>query len=246
MLSKITALIRRLVLREKSSSEAYVAHLRRKGMKIGKGVKFYSPENTTVDEQYPWMITIGDYVRIAHGVVILTHDYSWAVLKRQPPEGEAEGAILGTSGHVKIGNNVFVGMNAIITRNVTIGNNVVIGAGSVVTRDCLDNGVYAGSPARKVMELDEFYRKRQAAQLREAEELARGYYERFGKKPEKEIFHEYFMLFADAKQTAESEVFREKMKKCDNPEASYSYLEQNKPLFIDYDAFLEHCFPEAQ
>lgn len=54
--------------------------------------------------------------------------------------------MLGASGVVEIGDNVFIGMNTIIERNVKIGNNVVIGAGSVVTKDCEPNSVYAGAP----------------------------------------------------------------------------------------------------
>ena len=81
------------------------------------------------------MITIGNHVRITEGVKILTHDYAWAVLKTET------GAILGASGTVKIGDNVFIGMNTVITRNVEIGNNVIIGAGSVVTSSCNQNSV---------------------------------------------------------------------------------------------------------
>lgn len=52
--------------------------------------------------------------------------------------------ILGASGIVEIGNNVFIGMNTIIERNVKIGDNVVVGAGSLVTKDCESDSVYAG------------------------------------------------------------------------------------------------------
>lgn len=69
------------------------------------------------------------------------------------------GVILGASGTVKIGDNVFIGMNTIITRNVEIGNNVIIGAGSVVTSSCDHNGVYAGVPAKRIMSIDEYYEK---------------------------------------------------------------------------------------
>ena len=63
-------------------------------------------------------------MRITEGVKILTHDYSWSVLKLYESVSENPGAILGASGTVKIGDNVFIGMNTIITRNVEIGNNV--------------------------------------------------------------------------------------------------------------------------
>ena len=112
----------------------------------------------------PWLISMGDNVRITHVVIILTHDYSWSVLKKLPHKG---GAVFGAQAPVKIGNNVFVGMNAIITRGVTIGDNVIIGAGSVVTHDCESNSVYAGSPAKKIMTIDEYYAKREEKQFEE-------------------------------------------------------------------------------
>ena len=122
----------------------------------------YVPTKTLIDEQYPWMISIGNHVRITEGVKILTHDYSWSVLKNY------RGGVFGASGIVEIGDNVFIGMNAIIERNVKIGNNVVIGAGSIVTKDCEENSVYAGVPAKRIMNIDEFLMKRRDKQLDEA------------------------------------------------------------------------------
>ena len=66
---------------------------------------------------------------------------------------------------MEIGNNVFIGVNAVITRGVTIGNNVIIGAGSVVVKDCQANSVYAGNPAKRIMSLDAFYEKRKNSNL---------------------------------------------------------------------------------
>ena len=50
---------------------------------------------------------------------------------------------------VKIGDNVWIGANAIILPEVEIGNNCVVGAGSVVTK-CFfdDNLIIAGNPAK--------------------------------------------------------------------------------------------------
>ena len=49
---------------------------------------------------------------------------------------------------VLIGENVFIGMNAIILKGTIIGNNCVIGAGSVVHGTFEDNCVIAGNPAK--------------------------------------------------------------------------------------------------
>lgn len=45
-------------------------------------------------------------------------------------------------GEISIGNNVWIGANCVILKDVHIGNNVVIGAGSVVTHDIEDNTVF--------------------------------------------------------------------------------------------------------
>src|SRR5207247_9840370 len=48
---------------------------------------------------------------------------------------------------VKIADNVWIGMNAVILKGVTIGENSVVAAGSVVTKNVEPNTVVAGNPA---------------------------------------------------------------------------------------------------
>lgn len=145
---------RRCVYGVAENSESFVTYLRRMGVSIGDGTVFYDPTTTTVDTQNPQMLKIGNNVRITKGVTILTHDYSWSVLSGV--YGECLGGVAG----VTIGNNVFVGVNAVILKGSKIGNNVIIGAGSVVSHYCEDNAVYAGVPARKICTLKEFYYKK--------------------------------------------------------------------------------------
>lgn len=40
----------------------------------------YAPTKTFIDEQYPWMISTGNHVRITECVKILAHNYLWSVL----------------------------------------------------------------------------------------------------------------------------------------------------------------------
>ena len=51
------------------------------------------------------------------------------------------------TGPVKIGDNVWIGMNAVILKGVTIGDNSVVAAGAVVTRSVPTNTIVAGNPA---------------------------------------------------------------------------------------------------
>lgn len=51
-----------------------------------------------------------------------------------------------------IGDNVWIGMNAVILPGVSIGSNVAIGANSVVNRDLPDNVIAVGNPCRVVKE----------------------------------------------------------------------------------------------
>jgi acetyltransferase-like isoleucine patch superfamily enzyme len=54
---------------------------------------------------------------------------------------------------VRIADNVWVGMNAIILKGVTIGENSVVAAGAVVSRDVPANVIVAGNPAAVVRHL---------------------------------------------------------------------------------------------
>lgn len=234
--------IRNIILKEKASSERFVAYLRKKGIKVGEGVRFYSPSNTLIDITNPHLLSLGNYVRITHGVVILTHDYSWAVLKRFEDSGCDKGAIFGAEAPVRIGNNVFIGMNAIITRGVSIEDNVIIGAGSVVTKDCKTNGVYAGNPAKRIMSLAEYRAKRERLQFEEAKAIAIEYKKRFQKNPPIEIFREYFMLFCTIEEAKSIPAFCTQLKTSGNYEDSLLYMSANERMFGNYREFLKACF----
>ena len=228
----IRKLLRNLILGEKADSRRFVAHLRKKGARIGENVRFYSPLHTLVDMTCPCLLTMGNDISVAHGVVILTHDYAWSVLRES---GECPGEVLGAQAPVKIGNNVFIGVNAVITRGVTVGDNVIIGAGSVVTGDCESGWVYGGNPARKLMTLEQYREKRRGKQQEEAMTLVRAYRDRFGVHPPREVLSEYFMLFCGMEEAKTVPAFRRQMGK------HTAFQEERQPPYESYEAFLDAC-----
>lgn len=100
----------------------------------------------------PWLITIGKNVFITDGVKFETHDGGTLLFRNQVPDLEITKPI-------RIGNNVYIGNNAIILPGVSIGNNVIIGAGAVVTKDIPSNSVAVGVPARVIKSIDSYYKK---------------------------------------------------------------------------------------
>ena len=54
------------------------------------------------------------------------------------------------SAPIIIEDNVCIGMNCIILKNVTIGQNSIIAAGSVVVKDVEPNSLYGGNPCKKI------------------------------------------------------------------------------------------------
>lgn len=161
----IKSMIFHFLYGHKASSELYADYLRSKGMVVGEHTVIYTPRECTIDETRPWMIEIGSNVSITKGVTILTHGYDWSVFKGM------YGDVLGSAGHVKIGNNVFIGMNSTILKGVTVGDNVVIGANSLINKDVPSNSVVVGNPQRVVCSIDEYLEKRRAAQFDEALDL---------------------------------------------------------------------------
>lgn len=118
-----------------------LAYLKSTGVRIGKNTMISLRAKIDVRRG---QVTIGDNCHITYGCVLLSHDGS---TKQHNPSDDG-------SGYIKVGNNVFIGVNSIVMRNVSIGDNSIIGAGSVVTRNIPSGVIASGNPARIVRRIE--------------------------------------------------------------------------------------------
>ena len=120
------------------------------GAKIEQDCEIY--RNVSFGSE-PYLIKIGDNVRITEGVKLITHDGGVWTLRKM---GLLENADI--FGKIEIGDNVHIGMNAIIMQNIKIGKNCIVGCGAVVTKDILDNSIAVGIPAKVIKTIDQYYK----------------------------------------------------------------------------------------
>lgn len=107
---------------------------------IGKYV--YIGHNTSITKA-----TIGNYCSIASNVSIWMGEHELDKISTNSIFYEAQYAEL-TKKDCIIGNDVWIGVDAIIRRWITIGNGAVIGANSFVNVDIPPYAIVAGSPAK--------------------------------------------------------------------------------------------------
>ena len=121
------------------------------GVKIGDNCEIYPSVNFGSE---PYLISLGNHVRINSGVQLITHDGGvWVLREYLDILGHEK---IDLFGQIKIGNNVHIGTNAIIMPNVIIGNNCIIGCGAIVTKNIPDNSIVVGVPARVIKSIDEY------------------------------------------------------------------------------------------
>ena len=113
------------------------------GYNITVGDNFYANYNLIILDVAP--VKIGDNVFIAPNVSIYTAGH--------PVHPKARNSMYEYGIPIEIGNDCWIGGNAVICPGVKIGNGVVIGAGSVVTHDIPDNVVAAGNPCKVLREI---------------------------------------------------------------------------------------------
>ena len=130
------------------------------GLKLGKGVRinsnsFFSTSNIQIgdntfinrfcqvhDGLMGGKLSVGRNCFISFNVVfcLVTH-------KIGTPQQRAGQRL---SGDISIGDGTWIGCNVIIMPNVKIGKGCIIAAGSLVNRDCEDNCMFGGVPAKLI------------------------------------------------------------------------------------------------
>ncbi|MES2353049.1 MAG: acyltransferase [Pseudomonadota bacterium] len=117
---------------------------------IGEGSRIWSAAE----------VIVGDRVLISHGVNVhdtnshpidatVRHMHSRQILT----VGHPRQIDTINSASVKIGNDVWIGFNAIVMKGVEIGEGSIVAAGSLVTADVPPRTVVGGNPARVIREL---------------------------------------------------------------------------------------------
>ena len=92
-------------------------------------------------------VSIGHHVNLAQGITVtaLNHNFQDA-MRRIDEQGVSTRPVV-------IGDDVWIGANAVILPGVTIGSHAVIAAGAVVTKDVPSQTVVGGVPARVIREI---------------------------------------------------------------------------------------------
>ncbi|HEY4285032.1 MAG TPA: acyltransferase [Chthoniobacterales bacterium] len=113
--------------------------------KIGSleiGNFFFVNHYAVIDCHY--RIVIGDRVMIGPHTYIGDFDHDLS-----PGTYMADGT-RGRFAEIIIGNDVWIGANAVVLKGVTIGDGAVVGAGAVLTSDVPPGAVVAGNPAKVI------------------------------------------------------------------------------------------------
>lgn len=135
-----------------------VSYAKKIGVELKGKVTIYGSSYAMFSAE-PYLVTLGENVYISIGASFICHDGSTLPFRKEIPDLEL-------AGEIRVGNNVFIGMGALILPNVSIGNNCVVGANAVVTKDVPDGSIVAGNPARIVSTTEDFLKRAQTKSLK--------------------------------------------------------------------------------
>ena len=94
------------------------------------------------------LVEIGDHCMAANGCMITDGNHRF-----DDPTKPVTWQGFDSKGPTRLGSNVWLGANVVVTSGVTIGDRCVVGSNSVVTRDLPAGTIAAGSPAKVIKEI---------------------------------------------------------------------------------------------
>ena len=92
-------------------------------------------------------VTIGSHVNLAQGITVTALNHNFEAPERRIDE---QGV---STQQVTIGDDIWIGANAVVLPGVTVGNHCVIAAGAVVTKDVPPHSLVAGVPAKIIKQI---------------------------------------------------------------------------------------------
>jgi acetyltransferase-like isoleucine patch superfamily enzyme len=125
-----------------------VQYFRSQGVEMGEGVEIFGANLFTFGSE-PYLISIGNYVTISHGVDFITHDGGLRVARVKYPDAYLYGRI-------RVADHCFLGAHSILLPGAKVGSGSVIGSGSIVTGEIPPGVVAIGAPAKVIKTVDEY------------------------------------------------------------------------------------------
>lgn len=141
-----------------------VNHFKMDAVKVGKGT--YGELFVVTRDYQNVHLIIGDYCSIAGGVkFLLSGNHQYNIVSTYPYEllilKSREGGIAVAKGDIIIGDDVWIGENAIVCSGVTIGQGAIVAAGAIVTKNVEPYAIVGGNPAKVIKyRFDESIRKK--------------------------------------------------------------------------------------
>lgn len=117
-----------------------VHRARQMGMKVGERCRLYSLNIASEAE----LVELGDGVIVSGEVMFVTHDGAVFTALPQFPN------VNGHYGRIRVGNDCFLGMRAVLMPGVELGDRCIVAAGAVVMHSFPANSVIAGNPAEYI------------------------------------------------------------------------------------------------